>query len=211
MELGFFIEAYEEGFRRAEEQYEGALRTKEPYMADEMSYDRFWHRTFNVSLHWMVCMLAFAVLISGIFTLDGEKGLLRIYRVTKTGERGLFLSKLKSVLALGLPVYAAVLLPDLIRLFRIDGFRCLAAPMDNISYLEAGPPLTILGAALISCAAVLLGMAALACLVLVVSRRSGKQFTVLLAGTAAVLLIVLWMNGSGVTYWSLPLLLYGGV
>lgn len=211
MELGFFIEAYEEGFRRAEEQYEGALRTKEPYMADEMSYDRFWHRTFNVSLHWMVCMLAFAVLISGIFTLDGEKGLLRIYRVTKTGERGLFLSKLKSVLALGLPVYAAVLLPDLIRLFRIDGFRCLAAPMDNISYLEAGPPLTILGAVLISCAAVLLGMAALACLVLVVSRRSGKQFTVLLAGTAAVLLIVLWMNVSGVTYWSLPLLLYGGV
>ena len=89
-------------------------------MADEMSYDRFWHRTFNVSLHWMVCMLAFAVLISGIFTLDGEKGLLRIYRVTKTGERGLFLSKLKSVLALGLPVYAAVLLPDLIRLFRIS-------------------------------------------------------------------------------------------
>ncbi len=210
MELGFFIEAYEEGFRRVEEQYEAALQTKEPYMADEMSYDRFWHRTFNVSLHWMVCMLAFVVLISGIFTLDAEKGLLNIYRATKTGGRGLSLSKLESILALGMPVYAAVLLPDLIRLFRVDGFRCLAASMDNISCLEAGPSLTILGAVLISCAAVLLGMAALACLVLIVSRQSGKQFTVLLAGSAAVILVMLWMNGCGVNYWSLPLILFRG-
>lgn len=106
------------------------------YMIDEAAYQKLWGRRKQNIIYWMECACLGIFLISGLYPYDKKRGMLSILRTTRQGEPGLRRAKQYCAVIYMAFVFVVYEIPNLIRLFRIDGLKCMGATLADFTAMQ---------------------------------------------------------------------------
>lgn len=130
----------EEGFDMVRTQLEQLTQKKgglaEKYLIDELSYKALWQDVERELMLWLISSVAIMFLVSGIYTLDFQKGMQPLLRSARYGRKRLdFVRNTCALLCTGFILLTAEL-PLFLQYYKIDGFAAASQSLDDFTMVS---------------------------------------------------------------------------